>query len=214
MDVGVVVGYLVAFLAGKAKRLADRAVDDLLERLYGKVASKLRGDPSMRQLEDDPSDDRAQANLVKSLSSLTASNDQLAEDLRRLVVELDRRGAKQLIVSAPVHGQVFQNVTAEHGSIVGSIGRDVNIYQDAHASELAQLRSAGFLIKALVGLGVFFALSGFGVFFYALFTWNPRPGTPQFGQFPPGSVLGFGLIFAGIVLGAVAKMILVFRRRR
>jgi hypothetical protein len=214
VDVGVVVGYLVAFLSGKAKRLADRAVDDLLERLYGKVASKLRSDPAMRQLEDDPSNDQAQASVVESLSAMAASNEQLTSELRQLVTELDRRGAQQLIISAPVHGQVFQNVTAQHGSIVGSIGRDVHIYQDAHAREAAELRSAGCLTKSLLVVGILLAFSGLGIFLYGFFTWNPRPGDPNFGGVPPAFAVAFGVFFTGFVLIGVSRMILGLRRRR
>lgn len=213
MDAGLVVGYLVAFLSGKAKKLADKAVDELLERLYGKVASKLRADPAMRELEDDASNDAAQAAVARSLNAVVASNDQLASELQQLVKDLDQRGAQQLIVGAPVHGHIFQNVTAQQGSIVGSIGRDVHIYQDSGSAEISALRNAGCATKTSMILGVLLALAGMGLGIFSVFTWNPQFGSSDFGQFPPGAMLGFGLFFAGFVLIAITKMIVTLRRR-
>lgn len=214
MDGGVIVGYLVAYLTGKAKHLADRVVDELLERVYAKLASALRGDPSFRHLEDNPSDDQAQADVTQSLAAAVASNEQLTGELRQLIDELDRRGAQKLIVSAPVHGQVFQQVTAQNGSIVGSIGRDVNIYQDAEAKILTELSNAGRFVKLLTVLGIVSSLTGFGIILYSGFSWHPRLGDPNFGNFPPGIVLGFGLFFAGIVLMIITRMAVLLRRRR
>lgn len=213
MDFGVAVGYLVAYLSGKAKRLADQAVNDLLERLYAKVALKLRHDPAMQRLEDDPSDDRAQADVVRSLSALAASGDQVVDDLRRLVAELDRREAQKLVVAAPVYGQVFQQVTASQGSIVGSIGRDVNIFQDLEAHALNQLREAALWVKALVALGTCLAFVGLGIFFVTMFTHNPQPGDPDFADMPLGVPLAFGTFFTGLVLAGIASMTVSLRRR-
>jgi len=214
MDAGVIVGYLVAFLSGKAKKFADRAVDGLLEQLYGKVAARLRGDSAMRRLEADPSDDQAQADVVQSLSALAGSNKELAGELRRVVAELDRRGAQKIIVSAPVHGSIFQNVTAREGSVVGNIGRDVNIYQGGQAQGIEALRNAGCLTKTVFVLGMILVFAGFAVFGFTLFTDMPRPGDRNFGSFPPGVMLGGGMFFIGIVLLAFSQVSAALRKRR
>lgn len=210
MDIGVVVAYLVSFLSGKAKSVANRVVDELLEKLYAKVAIKLRGDSSLRRLEDNPSDDQAQADVVKSLSAIAGSNEQLARELSQLLSELDRHGAQKLIVAAPVHGQVFQQVTADHGSIVGSIGRDVNItYQDSRSRELDELRKAGWFSKILIVLGPLMCLAGLGMSVYSFFTVELKPGV----GFPPMTQLGFGIFFAGLVLIFLSRLSLMLRKK-
>jgi hypothetical protein len=214
MDGGVIVGYLVAYLTGKAKQLADKAVDGLLERLYAKVASTLRGTPSIRNLEDDPSNDQAQADLSEALSTVTKSNEALSAELQQIVDELNRKGAQQLIVSAPVHGQVFQQVTAQQGSIVGSIGRDINIYQHPDSTYLEALSNAGWLVKLIMAAGIGSCLVGLGISVFSFLSWNPSFGDRNFGNFPPGTILGFALFFAGMMLMIIAKMSLLMRRKR
>lgn len=153
MDLGVVVGYLVSYLSGKAKEIGDRTIEELLERLYAKIATSLRRHPAVRRLEEDPSDDRAQAELLDVLSKKMASSDSLARELSDLVLQLRNRKAERLIIDAPVDGQVFQEVTASRGSIVGSIGRDVNIYQSLDNGG-ARERVVQSAIKGAVVVGI------------------------------------------------------------
>ena len=51
MDIGLIVGYLVSYLAGKAKQIGDSALDALLQQLYQKVAGALLQDSSLRKLK-------------------------------------------------------------------------------------------------------------------------------------------------------------------
>lgn len=207
----MVVGYVVSYLSGKGRKLADRAVDQLLERLYSEVAANLPGDPAVHRLEQDPGDDRAQAQLVDSLARATESNEVLAAVLEGLVERLGDHGAAELLIDAPVHGQVFQQVSASHGSVVGSIAGDVTIYHGSSADRRWQ--HAPTSVKVLAGIGMLLAVVGMGIFFVTLFTHDPDFGDPDFGRIPPGVPVAFGVFFTGFVLAGIASAIAGTRRQ-
>lgn len=216
MDAGVVVGYLVSYLTGKAKDLADQAVDGLLERLYAKVAVRLRDDPAMGRLEQDPADDQAQADLLQSLSQLATANEDAAVELRGLLGELEQAGGQQLLVDAPVHGQVFQQVTASHGSVVGSIGRDVNIYQDPQAHAAQNLRNSPRWVKTFMVLGaLLFLVVGPGILVLgvgSVFLGAQQGGPPEFPVVR--AALGAGTILLGMALFIIGGFTGELRQRR
>ena len=212
MDIGLIVGYLVSYLAGKAKQIGDSALDALLQQLYQKVAGALLQDSSLRKLKAEPSNESAQAELSEKLAVLVSSNQQLARDLEAVVSELNERGAQQSLVSAPIHGQAFQQVSANQGSIVGNIGGNVNIINSppfpsldiASRARLSRMfRAPGPVGKAYMILCGLLVGGGFLTAATTLVFSDARPDV----GFPGTLKVGFFMFFLGVVLSTVGMVI-------
>jgi hypothetical protein len=204
VDPGIIVGYLVAKLMGRAGRFADHQVDRLLDRLYGAVWHRLGGDKALQRLVSDPSNDVAQDWARSSIENWARSDYQFREELTRLQRQLQQR-APDLLVYAPGAETVvgINQGYMIHGPVTIHQGpRDPNDWSDATAT-----------VKVLATLGIMLCLAGMGLFGWVFFSDQPGPGEPGFAETPEGFALAGGVFFAGFVLAAIASVAHGMRRR-
>jgi hypothetical protein len=97
---------------------------------------------------------------------------------------------------------------------IDNIGRDLNIYADAEARQLEDLKQSGVGIKLMVILAVLLCLAGIATLAIGMFTTNNDLGSPDFGKMPSTVPLGAALFFGGFVLAAISSLIVGLRRRR
>jgi hypothetical protein len=200
----VIVGYLVAFLAGAGRRFADKRIDGLLESLYHRVKKGLGGDPAIKTLAHEYKDPWAQENAKDAIAQATRQDPTLARDLTRLVRELDGRGARNLMVYAPQSETVI-------GVNKGVFVRDGYVYIDrstheTHGGDPADLRGDAVWIKICFTIGLLLAIAGLGLFGYSFFGSTATPG--EIGSVGPPEGIGraAGVFFAGVILLGLAQI--------
>jgi|GEM_PF-3139435 len=202
MDGGMIVGYLVAFLLGGAKRFADSKLDGMLKRLYERVKSEFRNDPALAQVEKNPRNEAAQQWLRSQLEEAAARDVALREELAGLQRALQQQ-APNLLVYAPGADTV---VGVNSGYFVG---RDVIIHNPPFPGGLDSRAPAW--VKGLYVLGVLLCLGGLGLFFFTMFSEQPDFSDPNFGVLPAGIPAAFSVFFAGFFLIAIAALVTSLR---
>jgi hypothetical protein len=191
-DGGVIVGYLAAAVG---KKVADRAINGLLDYLARRVQERL-GRAPLGDLRRRPDDPRVRAHVDRAVQQAASADPAFAYDLARVQAELDQRGARYLVgdIYAP-HG----NVAVGHGAT--AIG---NVYaQFRHPSDM---RDAPAWAKTLMALGFLICLAGMGLFGYTIFTDQPEFGDPDFGRPPQGIGVAAGVFFTGFVIAAIGAI--------
>ena len=204
IDGGLIVGYLTAALLRGGRRVADRAVDALLDRLTGLVADRMGPGPVDR-LGKHPRDETVQREVGLTIDGATSVDGNFARELAELVAELDRRGGRQMIneVYAQMNVQAF-----DHGV---AIGRDFNYF---HAPDPTDMSDAPAWVKLCAVLGSMLAVAGMFIFGYTLFTDNPSFDDPRFGETPDGIPIAFGVFFLGFVILGIGSLGRSLSRRR
>lgn len=141
--VEIAVGYLFAWAAGKARRVAgradqeaDRAVDAAMDRFHDLVGRKLNGDPALERLaqeaesgQEEPSV-RTRQRVQLALEDAAEQDPGFAEALERAVKDLQAISRTAGSTSAGDGGQaVGGNVTIEahDGSAAAWTMGDVNV---------------------------------------------------------------------------------------
>jgi hypothetical protein len=203
VDPGIIVGYLVAKLMGRAQTFADQQVEKLLDRLFNRVRQRVGDDRALDRLARDPRNEVAQEWARSSIEQAAGSDPTFAAELARLQQQLDQR-APDLLVYAPGAGTV---VGINSGYLIQG---PVTIHQGGDASDWSDASAS---VKVLAVLAIVLCLSGIGLFGYVVFSDQPGPGETGFGEMPEGLALAGGIFFAGFVLAAIASMAHGLRRR-
>jgi hypothetical protein len=192
LDGGLIVGYLTAALLRAGGRLADRALDSLLNRLIDLVASRM-GRAPLDRLAGNPRDEATQREVSLVIDGAISVDRAFARELAQLVAELDKRGGRQLVnrVYAQMNVQAF-----DHGI---AIGRDFNYF---HAPDPADYSNAPLWVKFCIVLGSVVAVAGLFIFGYSFFT--DITGIP----------FAFGVFFAGFVILGIGSIGRAMSRRR
>ncbi len=198
IDGGLIVGYLTAALLRGGRRIADRTVDSLLDRLTDLVADRMGPGPVDR-LRKHPREETVQREVGLTIDGATSVDANFAHELAGLIAELDRHGGRQMIneVYAQMNVQAFDHGTA--------IGRDFNYF---NAPDPTDMSDAPGWVKLCIVLGAVVALTGMFIFGYTFFTFDPDFDDPNFGAFPPGMPIAFGVFFLGFVIlgiGAIGR---------
>jgi hypothetical protein len=204
VDAGLVVGYLVAKLLGRAARFADAKVDKLLDSLYERVWRKVGGDKALDRLARDPQNDVAQEWAKSSIQQAATADPAFEQELARLQAEL-QRAAPDLLVYAPGAGT---GVGVNSGYLIQG---PVTIHN--YGDDDTDWSDAGTGVKILGVIAVLLCVAGLGLFGYTAFTHDPQFGDPNFGDPPPGIGVAAAVFFAGFVLAIVAGIANAFRRR-
>jgi hypothetical protein len=203
LDGGLIVGYLTAALARGGRRVADRAVDALLDRLVDLVQERVGSGP-IEALGRRPGDETAEAWVAGSIDATARADPALGRELSAVIAELDRHGGRGLV------NQVYaeMNVQAIGGGV--AVGRD---FTYLNAPDPSDLSDAPLWAKTCIALGFALAVAGLGIFFYTLFTGIPDAGEPGFGETPPGIPLAFGVFFVGFILVGIGSVGRAMSRR-
>lgn len=196
IDGGLIVGYLTAALLRGGRRIADRTVDSLLDRLTGLVADRMGPGP-LDRLRKYPRDDTAQREVGLTIDGAVSVDANFARELAALVAELDRHGGREMIneVYAQTNVQAF-----DHGM---AIGRDFNYFNVPDPDDMSD---APGWVKLCIVLGSVVTTVGMFMFGYTLFTDNPAPGDPNFGEVPAGIPTAVGVFFLGFVILGIASI--------
>ena len=201
-------GYLtVRFLRG-AGQVANAAVDSLLDRLAGVVASRI-GSQSLDELAAQPRNDETREKIGRNIAARANVDPTFNSALKELVAELDELGGRQLVNE--VYAQYsIQAIGA--GSIAA--GRDV-IYAptDVHVPDPTDISGAPGWVKLFIGVGFLTCVAGLGIFFYTLFTDMPDLNDPNFGETPSGIPIAFGVFFVGFAIAAIGSIGRAMSRR-
>jgi len=114
-----------------------------------------------------------------------------------VISALDQHGGRQLVnnVYAQMNVQAF-----DHGLAVGG---DFNYFQ---APDPTDISDAPAWVKLCIVVGSVLTAGGALIFGYTLFTGLPDLDDPDFGDFPPGIPLAFGVFFAGFVVLGIASL--------
>jgi hypothetical protein len=201
IDGGVVVAYLAAYLLKGGRRIADTALESLLDRLVERVAARL-GPRPLNTLEQDPADRRNQQLVAGKIDEAIRADQSLARELTQLVGELNRHGGQQFVNE--VYAQ--KNIQAWGGG--HAVGRDLIYAPAPHDPRITAESSAW--VKVLAMLGALLCLGAFGLFGYTLFTDDRPPGSTG----PPDGIVGAGAVFfAGLVVMALAGFANLFTKR-
>lgn len=196
IDGGLIVGYLTAALVRGGKRLADRKIDALLDRLTAVVMERMGMGP-IDELAADPRDERRQRDLGLRIDGAASANRAFARELAEIAERLDRAGGRRMLnqVYAEMSVQAF-----DHGV---AIGGDFNLF---HAPDPSDYSGAPGWVKLCIVVGAVLAIAGMGLFGYTLFTGIPEIGEPGYGEVPRGIVAAGAVFFAGFVLLAAASI--------
>lgn len=190
MEPVTIVGFLVATLMGAAQRLADRKLDHLLNELTDRVFGRLGSDPALGDLQNNPQDPHAQHSAAASIGAAARQDHRYQAELARLQHELDRRGARKLLLYAPGAETV---IGINHGVVV----HDGNIYMTWE--DPTRIRNDPVWVKAAFVLATLFTLLGFGTMGVAIFQTGARgPG--------PAIIPGAAIFFLGFVIMAIASL--------
>lgn len=143
MGLEIVVGFLVAWAAGKAKRVAKRAdgvvnevLDAGVDRIREIVTAKLGGDPALAQLrlevaEKGDVSPRTQARVQLALEEAADQDPQFAEQLRTAISQVDPAVANE----AAIH--ISQSVSGDVGGsnvqVAGNVGAGIHINRSSTA---------------------------------------------------------------------------------
>lgn len=137
MGLEIVVGFLVAWAAGKAKRVAKRAdgaVDEVLDagvdRIQEIVTAKFDGDPALKQLRLEAADkgeasSRTRARVQLALEEAVDQDLEFAEQLRVAVSQVD----SAVVDDATI--RLSQSVSGDIGGsniqVGGNVGAGIRI---------------------------------------------------------------------------------------
>jgi len=204
IDGGLIVGYLTAALLRGGQRWADRTIDSLLDRLTDAVTRRLGKGP-VERLAQNPRDATVQREVSLTVEGAIAANKALERELARVVAELDKKGGRRILnqVYAQMNVQAFDRGIA--------VGRDFNYF---NAPDPGDLSRAPLWVKVCFVLGAATCVGGLFLTGYNMFAGFPRPGDPNFGGFPPGTALGFGIFFVGFIITGIGSLGRALSRRR
>ena len=200
IDGGVVVAYLAAYLLKGGRRIADTALESMMDRLVERVEARL-GPRPLNTLGQDPADRRNQQLVAGKLDEAMRADQSLAGELTQLVTELNRHGGQQFVNE--VYAQT--NIQAWGGHAVGG---DL-IYAPAPPDPRITAESSAW-VKVLGMLGALLCLGAFALFGYTMFTDDRPPGSTG----PPDGIVQAGAVFfAGLVVMALAGFANLFTKR-
>ncbi|UMP00031.1 hypothetical protein [Amycolatopsis sp. EV170708-02-1] len=138
MGLEVVVGFLIAWAAGKAQRVgkqldgvADQVVDASAERLRNVVMRKLGADPAVERLRLEAGQpggvgDRTQQRVMLALEDAVEQDTDFATELKTALAEAEKNGVVTTSGGTVVSGAV---TASGHGVAIGAVGRDANLGQ-------------------------------------------------------------------------------------
>ena len=137
----LVVGYLIAWSVGKARRAGARLDDDVdlvidveLDRLHDVVVAKLGADPALNKLEQAVAatgevSERTRRRVADALADAADDDHEFAATLAALLSELQRVGAAAPAVPASGDRSAAvgrdAHATADHGSVAALTMGDV-----------------------------------------------------------------------------------------
>ncbi|MFE5501319.1 hypothetical protein ACFQ73_02055 [Amycolatopsis japonica] len=148
MGLEVVVGFLIAWAVGKARRagqqldgVADQVVDASAERLRNVVLRKLGMDPAVERLQLEAGQpegvsDRTQQRVTLALEDAVEQDTSFAAELKSALADAEKNGVVAMSSGAVVSGPV---TASGHGIAIGVVGRDATIGQapDPHRPDRA-----------------------------------------------------------------------------
>ncbi|XUL89451.1 hypothetical protein ACQ86D_24740 [Streptomyces galilaeus] len=127
--VEIAVGYVFAWLVGKARRVAgradaevDRGLDAGMDRLHGLVSRKLGQDPALERAQEEAETgqeeltERTRRRLTDSLEDAVERDGQFAAALEQLVEQLQ---AMDTTASAPAGDHIDFRYGTFHGPVQG-----------------------------------------------------------------------------------------------
>jgi hypothetical protein len=128
----LVVGYLAAWVARKARRVGDRvdrALDDALDarvdRLCDLVVRKLGGEPALTQLEQEVAEgvdnERTKVRLQLAVEDAAERDPSFADELRVLVEQI-RSEPSGIVINAKAEGNAQMPVQGS-GTMYNTFGR-------------------------------------------------------------------------------------------
>jgi hypothetical protein len=151
MGLEVVVGFLIAWAVGKARRagkeldgVADQVVDASAVRLRDVLLRKLGGDSAVRRLELEAAEtgevgDRTRQRVALALEDAVEQDAEFAEELEGALAEAERNGGLLAttggtVVSGTAHATGMGSVA------IGAVGRDATIGRapDPHGPDRAR----------------------------------------------------------------------------
>lgn len=195
IDGGIVVGYLTAYLLKGGKRLADRTLESLLDRLVQRVDERL-GPRPLNTLNQKPGDARTEGLVQARIEDAMQADPSFATEMARLIEALDERGGQQFV------NQVYAETNVQAFGGGPAVGRDL-IY--APTPDPSDISDAPAWVKLFAVLGIALCLGGFALFGYTMFTHNPEFGDPNFGEFPPGIARAAVVFFIGFIFLGIAS---------
>ena len=209
----VVIAYLAAFAAGRAKRLAGRigqdAATQLDETLYSLYARLARRVPALRSLYENP-DDRAVQQQATRETAWALQDEQVRAQVQQLVAQADTLSRGLLIQTGDVRLSA-----GEGGVAANQVNAPVSVdnrwshatyHDDQGFHELHESSGAA---RALMVFGLVVAMIGMCVFFYGIYS-AAQAGASQ--GVPAGIAVGFGMTFVGILLANFGRMLHAVRR--
>jgi hypothetical protein len=138
MGLEVVVGFLIAWAAGKARRagkqldgVADQVVDASAVRLRDVLLRKLGGDSAVQRLQVEAAEtgevsDRTQQRVTLALEDAVDQDPQFADELKEALAEAEKNGG----LVATTGGTVISGTATATGTrsvAIGTVGRDANL---------------------------------------------------------------------------------------
>jgi hypothetical protein len=200
IDGGVVVAYLAAHLLKGGRRIADSALESLMDRLVERVSVRL-GERPLNTLDQDPTDPRNQRLVASKISEAMRADRAFARELTGLVKDLNRRGGQRFI------NQVYAETSVQSFGSGHAIGRDL-IYAP-HPRDPSDMSGSAAWVKVLAMLGALLCIGAFGLFGYTMFTDDRPPGSTG----PPDGIVQAGAVFfAGLVVMAIAGFANMFTK--
>lgn len=201
IDGGVVVAYLTAYVLRGGRRVADHALESLMNRLVDRVSNTL-GDRPLNTLKRDQGGERSQRLVASKISEAMRADPSFARELRQLVAELDSHGGRLFI------NQIQAETSVVHSGTGHAIGGDVYYAPPPPSQGITPDSSAW--VKVLAMLGALMCIGAFGLFGYTLFTDDRPPGDTST---PDGVVQAGAVFFAGLVVMALAGFANMFTKR-
>ncbi|RSN31365.1 chromosome partitioning protein [Amycolatopsis sp. WAC 04169] len=138
MGLEVVVGFLIAWAVGKARRagqqldgVADQVVDASAARLRDVVLRKLGADSAFERLrleagQPEGVSERTTQRVTLALEDAAEQDADFATDLKAALAEAERSGAIASVGGTVVSGPV---TASGHGIAIGSVGGNANVWQ-------------------------------------------------------------------------------------
>ncbi|MFI9453536.1 hypothetical protein [Amycolatopsis sp. NPDC052450] len=136
MGLEVVVGFLIAWAVGKARRagqqldgVADQVVDASAARLRDVVLRKLGADSAFERLQLEAGQpegvsERTTQRVTLALEDAVEQDADFATDLKAAIAEAKKSGAVASFGGTVVNGPV---TASGHGIAIGAVGRDANM---------------------------------------------------------------------------------------
>jgi hypothetical protein len=202
IEAGVVVAYLSAYALSSGRRIADRSLQSLLDRLADRVSAKL-GRTVVEKLGRDPQGAGTRADAAKTIDHAICADAAFADDLAELLNKLDQHGGREFInrVDADFNVQVFGSGSA--------IAARRDLYYAPPRRDPKDISDRPIWIKLLFGCAVFLIVGAAAVFGLSLVinSSDPTPGPPH------GMVAAVILFVAGMIVGALAEVGNMITRR-